>query len=244
MSLSQKEVFDAEIIKQHFSATHYTEVVNDPPDICLDLGYKQVGVELTEMSPNLYKNRVSVDKSYEGFIKKIDIEIPDFTHYIVMFHHANKKLNRSLKKKIKGYLNSPNTATKWEKCIDGVFVRIKSIPREEKQGKISHISLNLNSCDRNMAFVAESLSDANIQHVFGSMLKKAVETKKEKCKNINQPVWLAMHDSYFSYIFSENKEESIKLYTETMENIDFGIFEKIIIIFKGKEVIFFDKKIT
>lgn len=242
LTLSNKEVFDAEIIKQHFSAARYTEADNDPPDIYLELGHERVGVELTELNANLYKDRVSIDKSYEGFIKNIDIKIPDFTHYLVVFYHANKKLNGSLRKKIKGFLNSSITAAERGECIDGIFVRIKSMSCEERQGKISYVSLSLNSCDRDMASVAGSLSDANIRHVFGSMLEKAVETKKEKCKNINQPVWLAMHDSYFSYIFSESREESVGLYNKAMENIDFGVFEKIIVIFKDKGVVVFDRK--
>jgi hypothetical protein len=59
--------------------------------------------------------------------------------------------------------------------------------------------------------------DTNIEYVFESIINKAIETKKEKCKNINKPIWLAMHDSYFSYIFSQSSNESLELYKKTMK---------------------------
>lgn len=239
MSLSDKEIFDAEIIKEHFSVKEYIEG-EDPPDIYLNYESKKVGIELTELSSNLYKNRISVDKAYEGLIKNIDIEIPDYTHYLVVFHHANTPLNKALKKEIIGFIKKPNDEMK--KCIRNIFVKIKPIPSKKQEGSISQISLNMNSCSRDINTVSASLIDSNIENVFESIINKAIETKKEKCKNLNKPIWLAMHDSYFSYIFSESKVECIDLYKKAMNSIEFGVFEKIIIIFKEKEIIVFNKK--
>jgi hypothetical protein len=53
-----------------------------------------------------------------------------------------------------------------------------------------------------------------------------------------------MHDRYFSYIFSQSKAESIELYKKAMKNIDFGIFEKVIITFNNKGIIVFDRETT
>ena len=75
-----------------------------------------------------------------------------------------------------------------------------------------------------------------------SIINKALETKKEKCENINEPIWLAIHDSYYSYIFSQSESECIELYTNTMKNIDFGVFEKIIVTFNNKGIIVFDRQ--
>jgi len=245
VKLTTKEQFDAEIIKGYFSNKHcnaqYYEG-EDPPDIYLKYGSNEVGIELTELSPNLYKDRVSIDKYYEGFIKNIGIKIPDNTHYLVVFHHANIKLNKSRKKKIKDFLLKPNTEMKI--CIDGVLVKIKLISSKQKTGTISQISLNINSCSRDINTISASMMDANIEYVFESIINKAIKTKKEKCKSINKPIWLAMHDSYFSYIFSNSQNESIELYNKIMKNIDFGIFEKMIIIFNNKGIIVFDRKTT
>ena len=238
MPLSDKEIFDAEIIKEHFSVKEYTEGEN-PPDIYLNYESKKVGIELTELSSNLYKNRISVDKAYEGFIKNIDIEIPDYTRYLVVFHHANIPLNKALKKEITAFLKKPNNEMK--KCIKNIFVKIKSIPSKRQEGTISQMSSNINSCSRDISEVSASLIDSNIENVFGSIINKAIETKIEKCKNLNKPIWLALHDSYFSYIFSESTDECIDLYKKAMNNIDFGMFEKIIIIFKEKEIMVFNK---
>jgi hypothetical protein len=245
MKLRETEKFAAEIIRNEFSQNHsnvfYTEG-EDPPDIYLKYSSNKIGIELTELSPNLYKSRVSVDKAYEGFINNIDIKIPDYTHYLVVFHHANIKLNKERKKKIKEFLESPNNEMKT--CIDSIFVKIKPMSIKNKTGTISQMSLNIDSCNRDMNTVSASLMDVNIEHVFKSIINTAIETKKEKCKSINKPIWLAMHDSYFSYIFSQSKDESIELYKKTMKNIDFGIFEKIIITFKGKGIMVFDRETT
>jgi hypothetical protein len=245
MVLTDKEQFDAEIIKNYFSKK-YSNVEyctgENPPDIYLEYDSNKVAIELTELSSNIYKNRVSIDKAYEGFIKNIDIEIPDYTHYLVKFHHASIKLNKARKKEIKIFLEKPNT--EMEKCIDGILVKIKSISSNKKSGTISQMSLNMNSCSRDMNTVSKSLIDFDIKYVFTSIINKTITTKKEKCKDISEPIWLAMHDSYFSYIFSQNKTESIELYEKAMKSIDFGIFEKIIITFKDKGIIVFDRKTT
>ncbi len=243
MVLTDKERFDAEIIKNYFSEKYnnvsYTEA-QDPPDIYLKYDSNKVAIELTELNPNLYKDRVSIDKSYEGFIKNIDISIPDYTRYLVVFHHANIKLDKARKRDIKDFLVNPNAEMK--KCIDGILVEIKPTSSDKKLGTISQMSLNINSCSRDINTVSASLMDTDIELVFQSIITKAIETKKEKCKNINKPIWLAMHDSYFSYIFSQNKTKSIELYKNTMKNIDFRIFEKIIITFKDKGIMVFDKR--
>jgi hypothetical protein len=183
MALSDKEKYIAEIIKDEFSKNHsnvfYTEG-EDPPDIYLKYGSNKAGVELTELNPNLYKDRVSIDMSYEGFIKNIDIKIPDCTHYLVVFHHGNIKLNKERKKKIKNFLVNPNTEMK--KCIDGILVKIKPIPSKEESGTISQMSLNMNSCSRDINTVSASVMDANIEHVFESIMNKAIETKKKNVK--------------------------------------------------------------
>jgi hypothetical protein len=185
-------------------------------DIYLEYNSNKVGIELTELSPNLYKDRVSIDISYEGFIRNIDIKIPDCTHYLVVFHHGNIKLNKERKKKIKKFLVNPNTEMK--KCIDGILVKIKRIPSKEESGTISQMSLNMNSCSRDINTISTSLMDTDIEYVFESIINKAIETKKEKCKNINKPIWLAMHDSYFYYIFSQSSNESLELYKKTIKN--------------------------
>lgn len=244
MALSEKERFVANILKDEFSKKHkkvkYTEVSKDPPDIYLHYDKNKVAIEITELSPNLQNNRISVDKAYEGFIKNIGIKIPNFTHYLVVFHHANIKLNKVRKKEILTFLKDPNL--KMEKCINGIFVRIKKIPSKNKIGTISQISLNMNSCSRDINTVSESLMDFNIEHVLESIIIKAIETKKEKCKEVKKPVWLATHDSYFSYLFSENEQECLGLYQKILSNYsDFGVFDKIIITFKEKKMVVFNK---
>ena len=244
MTLKNKEKFVAEIIKCEFSKKYsnvsYIEG-EDPPDIYFNFDSKKAAIELTELSPNLQNNRISIDKSYEWFFKsvKIDIKVPDHTHYFIVFHHANIKLNRKRKKEIRNFLESPNAEMK--KCINGIYVRIKSIRKGKKLGTLSHMSSNMNSCSRDINSVSASLMDSNIEGSFNLIINKAIETKKEKCKNINKPIWLAMHDSYFSYFFSESKDECNELYKKIMRNIDFGVFEKIIITFNDKGIMVFDR---
>jgi len=245
MTLSDKEQFDAKIIKNHFSQRYDTVQYctgEDPPDIYLEYDSKKVAIELTELSPNLQNDRVSVDMAYEGFIKNISIKTPDYTNWLIVFHHANIKLTKKRKKDIENFLKKPNT--EMQKCINGISVKIKSKTIKQKSGTISQISLPVNSCNRDMNAVLESLKDLDIEYVFMSMVNKAIKTKKEKCKDISKPIWLAMHDSFFSRMYSQSKDQSVELYKKTMNTIDFGIFEKIIITFKDKEIIVFDRETT
>ncbi len=87
-----------------------------------------------------------------------------------------------------------------------------------------------------MEAVSKSLIGLDFENVFMSIASKAIATKNKKCKDVKKPIWLAMHDSYFSYKFSDSKEESIELYKKTIKDIDFGIFEKIIITFGDKGI--------
>jgi len=247
MPLRNKEKFVAEIIKLEFSKYHtnvsYTEG-EDPPDIYFNYDSKKAAIELTELSPNLQNNIISINKSYEGFINsvKTDITPPDYTNYLVTFHHANIKLNKNRRNKIRLFLKNPNAEMK--ECIDGICVKIKLIKSENKLGTLSQMSSSMNSCCRDINIVSESLMDSNIKASFNLIINKAIETKKAKCANINKPIWLALHDSYFAYIFSQSKDECSDLYKETMKNIDFGIFEKIIITFNNKGIMVFDRKTT
>jgi hypothetical protein len=151
-------------------------------------------------------------------------------------------LNKERKKKIKDFLVNPNTEMK--KCIDGVLVKIKPMSSNNETGTISQMSLNMDSCSRDINTISESLIDFNIADTFSLIINKAINTKKQKCRDIQKPIWLAMHDSYFSYSFSQSKAESIELYKNTIMGIDFGVFEKMIITFNEKGIIVFDKETT
>ena len=248
MSLTEKEQFTAEIIKNYFSKK-YSNVKyfqgEDPPDIYLKYSSNKVGIELTTLHPNLYKDRMSIDECYKGVIKNIDIKIPDYTNYLVVFHHANIRPNKALRKKIKDFLVKPNSEMK--KCIDGVLVEIHAGSTKQKIGTISVMSLNDNRCNKDFNKASEFQADSNIEHVFKSILSKTVTTKKEKCKKIKNPIWLAMYAFYPSLFYELSKDDNIELYKKTIKNIDFGIFEKIIIAFSHKreeEIIVFDRKVT
>lgn len=242
MKLSKKECFQAKIIKDYFSKKYSTVEYcegEDPPDIYLKYDPNKSGIELTELNWNLYKDRVSVNMAYKGFIKDINIEIPNYTHYLVVFHHANIKLNKKRKKDIKNFLRKPNP--EMEKCINGIFVKIKPTKSEKETGTISQTSINMDSCSRDINTVSASLMDFNIENVFESIINMAIEMKKEKCKSVDKPIWLAMHDSNFSRIFSQSTDDSVELYNKAMKNIDFGIFEKIIITFGDRGIIIFNR---
>jgi hypothetical protein len=130
VALSEKEIFDADIISDHY-ACKYLEGEN-PPDIYLELNSCRVAVELTELNENRQDNRKSINLAYQGLISSLDI--PDFKLYKVTIHHANIKLN---KKRRKGITNFLQTAISSEtKCIDGIFVKLIIEEQDNKQGRV------------------------------------------------------------------------------------------------------------
>lgn len=224
MALSKKEIFDADIISNHY-AGKYLEG-EDPPDIYLELNGGSVAVELTELNENLQDNRKSINMAYQGLISSLDI--PDFKLYKVTIYHANIKLNKKRRKEIINFLKMAVNNDK--KCIDGIFVKLIIEEQDNKQGRVFPFCMPLDKCNRDIGKVTKNLAYASTGNVFKEILDKAIDTKKNKCKAIEGDVWLALHDNYNSY-FNMSNTESLELYDEAMIGVDFGIFKKILIIY-------------
>lgn len=237
MALSKKEIFDADIISNHYSGKYFEG--EDPPDIYLEFNGGRVGIELTELNENLQDNRKSINMAYQGLLSNLDI--PDFKLYKVTIYHANLKLNKKRRNEIINFLTTAFNDDK--KCIDGIFVKLIIEEQENKKGRIFPFCMPLDKCTRDINKVVKNLAYASIDSVFKEILDKAIDTKKGKCKAIAGDVWLALHDNYTSY-FNLSNIESIDLYNEAMLDIDFGIFKKILIIHTDGNLIEFNAQAT
>jgi hypothetical protein len=235
LALSNKEIFDSDIVSNHY-AGKYLEG-EDPPDIYLDLNGCSIAVELTELNENLQDNRKSINMAYQGLISNLDI--PDFKLYKVTIYHANIKLNKKRRKEIINFLKTAKNSD--TKCIDGIFVKLIIEEQDNKQGRIFPFCNLLDKCNRDINKVTKSLAYASTASVFKEILDKAIDTKKNKCKDIEGDVWLALHDNYNSY-FNLSNRESLELYNEAMIGVDFGIFKKILIIYMDGKLIEFNSQ--
>ncbi|HKM44650.1 MAG TPA: hypothetical protein VJY12_04245 [Dysgonamonadaceae bacterium] len=237
MALSKKEIFDADIISNHYSGKYFEG--KDPPDIYLEFNGGLVGIELTELNENLQDNRKSINMAYQGLLYNLDI--PNFKLYKVTIYHANIKLNKKRRKEIINFLKTAVNNDK--KCIDGVFVKLIIEEQDNKKGRVFPFCMPLDKCNRDIGKVIKNLAYASIDSVFKEILDKAIDTKKIKCKAIAGDAWLALHDNYTSY-FNFSNTESIDLYNEAMLGIDFGIFKKILIIYTDGNLIEFNARTT
>jgi hypothetical protein len=237
VALSRKEIFDADIISNHYSGKYFEG--EDPPDIYLEFSGGRVGIELTELNENLQDNRKSINMAYQGLLSNLDI--PDFKLYKVTIYHANIKLNKKRRTEIINFLTTAVNDDK--KCIDGIFVKLIIDEQENKKGRIFPFCMPLDKCNRDISKIIKNLAYASTDSVFKEILDKAIDTKKSKCKAIAGDVWLALHDNYTPY-FNFSNTESIDLYNEAMIGIDFGIFKKILIIYTDGNLIEFNARTT
>jgi len=240
-----KEEYQTEIIKNYFSKKYNNIKITkgeDPPDIYLIYNSKKVAIELTELSENMYRNRIGVSKSYHNFINSKNIKIPEYKNYIVHIYSADIKLEKKYKKEIRSFLENHNDQI--SKCINGVQIKLEIKNTKIKIGTIICIIIAYDICSKDVASITKSHEGLEFNAIFQKILNKAIEGKKEKCKNVKQPIWLAMHDNFFHPIWSIDKNESAKKYYSCMEDVDFGIFEKILITFGEENIEIFDNQNT
>jgi hypothetical protein len=256
-NLKGSEKFVADSLKLYFSQkltnVSYDEG-DDPPDIYLKIDNKKISVEITDIDQNVLKNKKTIEYAYFQFINNLDNDFGKFIdndkRILIFFYHNYIKVS-TIDKKFKKYLKSKLDGKKLligneiEDIIDGVNFKISILAMGKNNKKIlGHISSfgGDGKYTRDINTVSERISEINILKQSLNIILNRIEDKNKKCKNLKKPVWLALYDNYYDkFTFFDNKEH-LEHYKSIFDDIeDFGIFEKILIIFKNADILEFPK---
>jgi len=253
--LKGSEKFVADSLKLYFSQkltnVSYDEG-DDPPDIYLKIDNKKISIEITDINQNVLKENQTIEYAYLEFINNLDKDFGEFidndARILIFFYHNYIKVSK-IDKKFKKYLKSKldgkelEIGNKIEDIIDGVRFKISVLSMRENSKKILGCisSFDAKYSSRDIDTVSEIISEINISKQSLSIVLNRIEDKNKKCQNLEKPVWLALYDNYYDkFTFFDNDKEHLEHYKSIFDDIkDFGVFEKILIIFKNGDILEF-----
>lgn len=257
--LKGSEELVSEALKEYFLNMGYTKVSydigDDPPDIYLNLCSEKIAVEITDIDENRLNVRRTITMGYVGFIKKLDLtfknNIPKNKSIIIDFFHNYKKVN-VINKPFITYLRKVLGTNKItpiiEDNINGVDFRIRFFNQPTKIKQIITGTITVNKKTKKNRTVEEltnSINDIDLETKFLNIIKNCISDKTKKCANIVNTKYLALYDNYFHKFLNFNNENDIEDFIKLNDKIDnFGIFDKIFIIYDNSKVLELTKKGT
>lgn len=255
LKLKGTEKFVAESLQVYFAKLYsnvYFEKGNDPPDIYLKINGRKIAVEITDIDQNVLKNRRTIDYGYLSFIDNLDEEfcslIDNDKMLLLFFYHNYIKvstISKKFKKYLKSLIKTIEIGNKIEDNINAVGFEISILPMQKNDtkkivgsampfgGKFKEYK------DTNS--VCEMISDCNLSVQAFNIVTNRIFNKNIKCKNIEKPIWLALFDNHYKKFTYFDNDDHIEHYKNVIKEIkDFGIFEKVLIIFQNRDVLEFN----
>ena len=250
--LKGTEKFVAESLQSYFSkkasVASFAEG-DDPPDIYLNIDGKKISVEITDIDQNVLKNRKTIDYGYLKFIVNLNKEFESSVNdkkLLIFFYHNYEKvstISRKFQKYLKSIIekNEHEIGSHIEDNINSVGFKISILEMPENGnkrivggampygGKV-HKSRDMNT-------VLETISDSNLSGQTFAIIQDRILDKHEKCKSVEKPVWLALYDNYYNKFTCFDGVEHLEHYEDIFKSIeDFGVFEKILVVFENGDV--------
>jgi len=259
MALKGKELFVAESLKKYY-IKEYTMVSyregEDPPDIYLSFDDNEVAIEITELDTNVLNNRKTLDMGYIQFIDSLNTShkkhLPDSVGLLINFYHNNTKISKIKKdflKVLSTFINehAMNIGHKVESSIRKVNFTIEVLKTNNGKsgfaGSVGQYGGKIKK-SRDIEEVSRQIAESNLSLMSSATILNRIMDKNKKCEHLDKPVCLALYDNYYSKFTTFNDNSHIDFYNETMKDItDFGIFEKIFIIFENGDVLEFNNYI-
>lgn len=258
LKLKGTEKFVAESLQSYFAKQSDSvcfEAGNDPPDIYLKIDERKIAVEITDIDQNVIKDKKTIDYGYLKFIDNINIELGhliDNDKKLSLFFYHNYAKVSSISKKFKKYLkylleqNNLKIDSHIEDNIENVSFKIAilEMPKNSKKkivGSAMPFGGNFKK-SRNANAILETISDCHLSGQTFNIVKDRIFDKNKKCKNIEKPLWLALFDNYYNKFTSFDDQAHINHYEDIFKDIkEFGIFEKILVVFENGDVLEFNK---
>ena len=254
--LKGTEEFVAESLQSYFSKS-FTNVSfeegDDPPDIYLNINGKKIAVEITDIDQNVLKSRKTIDYGYLKLIDNMDKEfrnlVDDDKKILLFFYHGYVKVS-TISKKFKRYFSdllkstTLKIGTTIEDAINEVSFKISILHMPEKgTRKIVGSAMPFGGKvkkSRNITDILEIISDCYLDGQTLNIINNRILDKTEKCKDIKETKWLALFDNYYNKFTYFDSDEHLEHYKNVFQDIkDFGIFDKILVVFENKDVLEF-----
>ncbi|MCF6244503.1 MAG: hypothetical protein L3J43_05650 [Sulfurovum sp.] len=242
MSLKGSEYFVAESLQNYFETLNKNvsfEEGEDPPDVYFFIDDIKIAIEITDLDENCLHERRTIDSGYLSFFNKMNEEfeslINEGIHLHIFFEHnyhkvkiINNKFKKYLKELIKD--NRLKVGTNIEDSIDKVkfSIKISKIAKDEKriEGAI------MPSWEPQCVSLNERAS---------SIVKNRIDNKNKKCIKVKTPIWLALYDNYYNKYSNYETTDHVEFYDDVLRNIDdFGVFDKVLIVFENGDVLYLD----
>ena len=250
MGLKGNETIVAEALKKHFDVSSYDEVDNDPPDIVMTIANQNVSIEITDLDENSLQGRRTNDSGYIAFINNLNEDmgnlIPEGMRIFISFYHFNNKVSQ-IDKKFRKYLKKLLSANRikidsnFEDCIGNICFKIKTLKSKDGCktiiGSTSPFGM-LHKKSRDINEVSQLLEEFNLNVKTKNILLDRILEKNNKCKDIKKPIWLALYDNYYNKFSDFQCDEHKEHYKIIAADIDdYGIFEKVFVVFQNEDVI-------
>lgn len=250
--LKGSEKVVSEALKEYFLTKGYSEVSydegDDPPDIYLTLCSEKIAIEITDIDENRLNEKRTIIMGYKQFIKKLNLtfipNIPKNTTIIIDFFHNYKKVNvidKLFIKYLKGIFAQKTIPSTIENSINGVDFKINFLNNIAKIKQIIVGTITVNkkpNRSRNFDEVINHIYDISIETKFLNIIKDCILDKTEKCSKIENTKYLALWDNYFHKFLNYNNKDDIDYFNTLKDKIDnFGIFDKIFIIYDNSKVL-------
>lgn len=257
VKLKGTEKFVAESLQSYFSKSFNTvdfEKGDDPPDIYLKINDKKIGVEITDIDQNVLKNRKTIDYGYLSFIDNLDKEfghLIDADKKILLFFYHDYIRVSAISKKFKKYLKSLidtdilKINNSIENNINSVGFKITILPMPKNGtrkivGSAMPFGAKIKK-SRDINTVLDAISDCHLSGQTLNIVNDRIHDKSFKCKDTEKPIWLALFDNYYNKFTYFDNQEHLEHYKNTFESVeDFGIFDKILVIFENGDVLEFN----
>jgi hypothetical protein len=250
VALKRNEKIVAEVLKKHFGVSSYDEVDNDPPDIIMNIANQNVSIEITDLDENSLQGRRTNDSGYIAFINNLNKDmgnlIPKGKRLFISFYHFNNKVSQ-IDKKFRKYLkellasNEIKIGSDFEDCIGDICFKIKILKSMDGCktiiGSTSPFGI-LHKKSRDINEVSQYLEEFNLNVKTKDILLDRISEKNYKCKDIKKQIWLALYDNYYNKFSDFECDEHKKHYKIIAADIDdYGIFEKVFVVFQNEDVI-------
>jgi len=254
MKLKGNEEFVAKSLQIYFNKiskqVKYTEG-EDPPDIYLHIDGNKIAVEITDIDENVLQGRKTIDRGYLTFIDNLEkkfksLVAKDKKLFIIFFHNYNKV--SKISKKFESYLQSILEKEDYEiNCpIEdtinniGFKINIHNMPKNGNKkiaGSVASFEGKVKK-SREINIVMNQISDCHLSSKTFNIINNRIMDKNKKCTHIKKPIWLALYDNYFNKFTTFIDNEHFDFYNEIVAEInDFGIFDKVLIVFENGDIL-------
>ena len=240
--LKGSEIFVAESLQTYFKKLDkhvYFEEGEDPPDIYFYINNRKVSIEVTNLDENSLTDRRTIDSGYLSFFNKINTEFESLISEGVQFHiifehnfNKVKKIDKEFKKYLKQIIknNEFKMGVNIEDSIDDIKFSISISEISKGETKI-------------VGAITPSFEPQNgsLNDIAFNIMKDRIDDKNNKCQDVKKPIWLALYDNYYDKFTDFETQEHIEFYKDVLKDVvDFGIFDKILIVFRNKDVLDID----